>query len=1155
MYGAGHSPISSDEVRKRELKCIEKRRREAGLAVTGSAADNLVGLALSGGGLRSATFNLGLLQAFRRYGLLRYIDYLSSVSGGGYTAGYLARAAHDEENFHDKSPIEHDGAVDGSIRLTDHRSYRGCGSYLRRPVEFFAEYVLCTIPVLALFLSGLIAAALTIAILWRTFDFPTVRDRLSVVGWDVDLLAAFIPTVPIFFFWVTLEAVHRIDFIPDRYAARKRVIRLMAIVFSSILVLGIFRGWFPFRLVPIAAALAIPCSLIGVNWFSRHVTAKLPIAVCIQRSLSVYLAPGLMTSAVLCALLSLICGFGLVISYDKIREDYSIKEAAFVLFVLGFAILSMFVAWAVHGTVRTKRLIFLALVLSPAVGLIFLIANGDLSVGWLADLFGVSQNFSSQQMLREPLMVFVAICLLVLFRYKRLLQSARPDASFQERLIFGIVVSGIAVGVPLILIGWVGRENVSGYASFRNADLTHSDIKDPRAFLDLWNDSAINTDHVSSQTLADQVCATRKASAILFGSEGWDQNKFDVLDEQHGWLARAGMLIESSLPRVEIHTASANPASEYLTELRNQREAQRTITSALSNWLNSPELTESLVADACFRSSSNLDDADDARAKCRGYLETATANMHEGKVLLGYFDRATDHLRYSPKGDSKQPVRLQFVDARGQQKASVEPFNVKVEGNYWDAKEDPHFASNRASFNRLLLEALYPDIIKRRAMVSTPVVIEQDQLTRVRWLAFAGSLFLVLFLFLPVNAVSPFHSFYKRMIEREFLSPIDAPDGCDSLVLSSLRSHKHGGPYPLLMGTLHFTDDHDINDLNSKERLRTGRSVPLVMSPKYCGSREFGYLPTSKSPWKALSFADAVAISGAALSPIALGTGALYWILTAFNLRTGLWIVEPKTGTQSEPRRSKSPVAKLPSSIGRVLRYVKPIDIYRKFVQPPKSEPHRTSDAHSPGQTNGSSQDDESRNRADRVWGLGSAADGGYSDFLGLEPLLERRCRLIIVSDAGCNEGEEEFRSLGDVIRKVALDLSVEILDWDDDRPLDIERLRRDEKTRYSPQHFIMGRVRYPAKDGQKPDEGVLVYIQMAMSGDEGSDISQYHRAHDDFPNSFNGKSVFRPRASRSVSGARLSHGRSDLCRTFGRHSETVCDEACEKRCLNYSSA
>ena len=50
--------------------------------------DDRVGLALSGGGIRSATFNLGLLQGFCNKKLLERIDYLSTVSGGGYIGGF-----------------------------------------------------------------------------------------------------------------------------------------------------------------------------------------------------------------------------------------------------------------------------------------------------------------------------------------------------------------------------------------------------------------------------------------------------------------------------------------------------------------------------------------------------------------------------------------------------------------------------------------------------------------------------------------------------------------------------------------------------------------------------------------------------------------------------------------------------------------------------------------------------------------------------------------------------------------------------------------------------------------------------------------------------------------------------------------------------------
>ena len=50
----------------------------------------LRGLCFSGGGIRSATFNLGVLQGLARANLLRQFDYLSSVSGGGYIHEWLA---------------------------------------------------------------------------------------------------------------------------------------------------------------------------------------------------------------------------------------------------------------------------------------------------------------------------------------------------------------------------------------------------------------------------------------------------------------------------------------------------------------------------------------------------------------------------------------------------------------------------------------------------------------------------------------------------------------------------------------------------------------------------------------------------------------------------------------------------------------------------------------------------------------------------------------------------------------------------------------------------------------------------------------------------------------------------------------------------------
>ena len=73
--GTGGSGGSAEDERELRREALDK---------------DIVGLALSGGGIRSATFCLGVLQGLAELGLLGRFDYLSTVSGGGYIGGWLA---------------------------------------------------------------------------------------------------------------------------------------------------------------------------------------------------------------------------------------------------------------------------------------------------------------------------------------------------------------------------------------------------------------------------------------------------------------------------------------------------------------------------------------------------------------------------------------------------------------------------------------------------------------------------------------------------------------------------------------------------------------------------------------------------------------------------------------------------------------------------------------------------------------------------------------------------------------------------------------------------------------------------------------------------------------------------------------------------------
>src|SRR6266702_2676678 len=105
---------------------------------------DLIGLALSGGGIRSATFSLGILQGLSDKGLLRHIDYLSTVSGGGYIGSWLISWIHNTDGQNAKAKFDRvqeslQSAQKGSTsdRLQAIHNLRRYSNYLTPNVSFF----------------------------------------------------------------------------------------------------------------------------------------------------------------------------------------------------------------------------------------------------------------------------------------------------------------------------------------------------------------------------------------------------------------------------------------------------------------------------------------------------------------------------------------------------------------------------------------------------------------------------------------------------------------------------------------------------------------------------------------------------------------------------------------------------------------------------------------------------------------------------------------------------------------------------------------------------------------------------------------------------------------------------------------------------------
>ena len=126
-----------------------------------------LGLALSGGGIRSATFSLGVIQSLATHDHLQRFDYLSTVSGGGYAGSWLtAWIARSKDN----------GGFDSVIKALKQNSSTGATEpeqvqWLRRYSNYLTPRV-----------GALSMDAVTIAVTWIRNTMLNLITLIAVVS-------------------------------------------------------------------------------------------------------------------------------------------------------------------------------------------------------------------------------------------------------------------------------------------------------------------------------------------------------------------------------------------------------------------------------------------------------------------------------------------------------------------------------------------------------------------------------------------------------------------------------------------------------------------------------------------------------------------------------------------------------------------------------------------------------------------------------------------------------------------------------------------------------------------------------------------------------------------------------------------------------------
>ncbi|HEY0060578.1 MAG TPA: patatin-like phospholipase family protein [Telluria sp.] len=337
---------------------------------------------------------------------------------------------------------------------------------------------------------------------------------------------------------------------------------------------------------------------------------------------------------------------------------------------------------------------------------------------------------------------------------------------------------------------------------------------------------------------------------------------------------------------------------------------------------------------------------------------------------------------------------------------------------------------------------------------------------------------------------------YRNRLTRAFLGahnkgrtphPFTGFDENDDVLLSQMLANRAGHmqrPFHIINTTLNMVSGTEL-------AWQTRRASGFAFTPAFCGF-ELPAMPTPNgrtAPCEAargcyrrtrdydtegeltgdddggIKLGMAMAVSGAAVSPN-MGyhsAPALAFLLTLFNVRLGRWFANPlwRHWKKRSPEFGMAPLL---------------------------SEMFGMSDsgAH-----------------------YLSLSDGGHFENLGIYELVRRRCRLIVVVDAGA-DGNLQFDDLGNAIRKCATDLNIQI-------DIDVSKVDLVKAGDFSTAHYATGKIRYSQTDKLEPGahpndkvvDGTLFYIKPSLLGTEPADVLNYRKSNKDFPHQTTGDQWF----------------------------------------------
>lgn len=990
-------------------------------------ADAPVGLAISGGGIRSGSTAVGLLQSMYSHGLLRYVDYLSTVSGGAYAGAFLAaeieRLSDSERQPHKNPDLDRGNPVLPALKRSDSgaqssriRDLALAGERWKRPLKFLRHHLPGFLLVNAYLICLCVAIAALCALVFRSLDLETPSRLVSIMGFDSDLSRAFVPACVAFLCWLgSFPLRHRRAFALVNAWAYGLFIACLAMGTVSLFstadldVSSIEKsfGWSPEVGVRIRSAIA---------WLGQTLAMVFGFAVIPLLSAQRLLRSGTSTNKMERWLFdaistTVLMGIPLMLFYYLSMEGISIsaKPGPDAPRLTKSHVASWSELWREIQADRE---------LSTGDGAT---TNNDERLSNLRSQLGldkpssreaISESTSEKKVLAvtpPPEKTTVALDELV-----RNTRSEKNSSSPEKFALYLRLI--ISRSLRETLDKPLGQKGDTANLTLKN--LLREEPEDEGSFLGKFFCFPV-----------DLVSHLYRGSKILASHE--------VIEANHDSLDRITHNALYSIHQKEIAARFDKGFIEKHKFINNvlqekPNDKQKGLDLRLFNERFELELANKKQPDDPLFRSFRLDRPVPDELLLEEYRPALLLKLlrHADAIDNDDTPQEETNAKGAPGGENKEPLPAKYAERL----------------NNWN-----------------ILRVLYgPRILHSPSKIFASNVAEPDLSARFKILlvaiVFFGGLGLI-----SVD-ITTMHGFYRDQLAESWMR---GDGNREQMRLKDATPPQSGAPLLIINSTVNL---HGYPYDDAETRLDR-----FTLSPLFVGSKRTGFQGTAdangflKGEYR---LADAMALSAAAVSPVADGNVLARALLVVLNLRLGQWLPRPEENPRN--RAVQRPVLDYPMPHRLLWEHFCKLPNDRSFL---------------------------------------FITDGGHHENTGIETLLVRRCRVIIAADFS-EDPESSFADFRKLCLRANETLGVRVTE---DPRYPLEKLIPNVDKNLVHNHLGLFQIHYPEIPGDNPTDGSdphlntgwLILIKPGLSGDEPTGLRECCRSFNKFPHDPTGDQLF----------------------------------------------